>query len=235
MHNKLQSGDKPMGLFGMFGKMAPKRRESELPRTGPKLSTEGLRLGNYELCVPQGVHSNSGHVYLEHNLHYSLLMKSHGYLDCDAVVSIDGTKVGVWRIRGNTMIEIERPADDSGRFTFYRLGSSQATHIGLSANEDLGLVTVVFMPEKPPPPAPSNEVRFSPVRHSGGDNADVKFSPSRGGTGLAGESAQKFGLASPIDYDRTNFITINLRLVCVDKGPRPLRRSSTTVPSYLPD
>ena len=222
-----------MGLFGMFDKWTQNRSEPVLPRTGPKISTDGLRLGSYELCVPQGVHSNSGHVSLEHNLHYSLLMKNHGYLNCDAAVSIDGAGVGVWRIRGNAIIEIERPADDTGRFTFYRLGSSQAAQIGLTANDDLGLVTVVFMPEKPPPPPPThfNEIQFSPPR-----NSDVKFSPSRGGTGLAGESAQKFGVASPIDYDRPNFITINLRLVCVaDRGPRPLRRTSTAVPSHLPD
>ena len=217
-----------MGLFEMFGRLTQKQPEQALPRTGPKISTEGLRLGNYELCVPQGVHSNSGHVSLEHNLHYSLLMKNHGYLNCDAAVSIDGASVGVWRIRGNTIIEIERPADDTGRFTFYRLGSSQAVQIGLAANDDLGLVTVVFMPEKPPPPPPRNS--------AGGGDAEVKFSPRRGGTGLAGESTQKFSLASPIDYDRPNFITINLRLVCVsDRGPRPLRRSSTAIPSPLPE
>jgi hypothetical protein len=222
-----------MGLFERIESWLQKRNGPTYPREGPKISSDGLRLGSYELCVPQGVHLNSGHVRLEHNLHYSLLMKNHGYLDCDAEVSIDGTTVGKWRIRGNTQIEIERPADDTGRFTFYMLGSGQAKKIGLSANDNLGLVTVVFMPERPPPPPPppanydsdDSGVRFSTAR----------FSPHRGGTGLAGESAQKFNTVAPLDYDRSKFITIHLRLVCGDGEPRPLRRSSTTVPSHLPD
>jgi hypothetical protein len=218
-----------MGLFEKIEKWMQKRSGPSYPRTGPKICTKGLRLGSYELCVPQGVHLDSGHVRLQHNLHYSLLMKNHVDLDCDATVSIDGLEVGTWRLRGNSSIEIERPVDDTGRFTFYMLGSNQAKKIGLSATDNLGLVTVVFMPEKPPPPATNSEPRFLKT-----DNGEAQFSPSRGGTGLAGESYQKFNTVAPLEYDRKNFATIHLRLVCDDGEPRPLRKSSTTIPSHLP-
>lgn len=212
-----------MGLFDSLGNFFSGQNAITPPRVGAKVGEQGIQLGNFELCIPQGVHLQSGHVRLEHNTHYSLLMKNHSHLDCDAEVRIDGTFVGTWRVRKNTSVEIERPADDTGRFTFYKLGTAQARKIGLSANDNLGLVTVIFMSEKPP----------APPAHTVSDSG-VKFSPRRGGTGLAGESTQRFNSVAPLDYDRSNFTTINLRLFCDDGEPRPLGRSSTRVPSPLP-
>lgn len=212
-----------MGLFDSISNFFSGQNSMAPPRVGTRISNKGRQLGNFELCIPQGAHLQTGHVRLEHNTHYSLLMKNHGHLDCDAEVRIDGTSVGTWRIRKGSTVEIERPADDDGRFTFYKLGTAQARKIGLSANYSLGLVTVTFMPEKPP----------APRVHVASDS-EVKFSPARGGTGLAGHSSQRFNSVAPLNYDRSNFTTIDLRLFCDDGEPRPLGGSRNRVPSPLP-
>lgn len=203
--------------------MQNKNQNFDLPREGAKISSEGLRLGDYAVCIPQGFYIDTGHVRLEHNIHYSIIMENFGNTSCDAEVSIDGVSVGTWRVSNNSKIEIERPVYDTGRFTFYALESEQSRKIGLSADDKLGLVTVTFMPEKVHPY----------------DGNDLKFSrrvdtDERGGTGLAGESKQRFGAASRIERDIDNFVTIHLRLVCGNNGPRPLRRQSTSIPSFLP-
>lgn len=203
--------------------MQNKNQNFDLPREGARISSEGLRLGDYAVCIPQGFYIDTGHVRLEHNIHYSIIMENFGNTSCDTEVSIDGASVGTWRVSNNSKIEIERPVYDTGRFTFYALESEQSRKIGLSADDKLGLVTVTFMPEKV---------------HSY-DGNDLKFSrrvdtDERGGTGLAGESKQRFGTANSIERDADNFVTIHLRLVCGDNGPRPLRRQSTSIPSFLP-
>lgn len=208
--------------------MRNSNNQIESPREGPKISSEGRRLESYELCIPQGVYINTGHVRLEHNIHYSLILRNFANTSCDADVSIDGVSVGVWRIPNSSTIEIERPIDDTGRFTFYALESHQATKIGLSSDDKLGLITVVFIPEK----VYSSSVNYSErseVLYSSRDNSD-----ERGGTGLAGESLQRFGTADSIERDTANAVTIHLRLVCGDNGPRSLRKRNTDVPSFLP-
>jgi len=72
-------------------------QQINVPREGQKLSTNGLRLDNYELCIPQGIYLNSGHVRLEHNIHYSIIMRNFSNISCDADVSIDGRSVALRR------------------------------------------------------------------------------------------------------------------------------------------
>lgn len=56
---------------------------------------------------------------------------------------------------------------------------------------------------------------------------------SSGGTGLSGQSGQTFKTVGNLDYDENAFVTISLRLVASEEGPRPLTASprSTPVPS----
>lgn len=209
--------------------MQNKNQNFDLPREGARISSEGLRLGDYAVCIPQGFYIDTGHVRLEHNIHYSIIMENFGNTSCDTEVSIDGASVGTWRVSNNSKIEIERPVYDTGRFTFYALESEQSRKIGLSADDKLGLVTVTFMPEKVHSYERDN-IRFSDrPKYSNRPSSD-----ERGGTGLAGESKQRFGTANSIERDTDNFVTIHLRLVCGDNGPRPLRRQSTSIPSFLP-
>lgn len=61
-------------------------------------------------------------------------------------------------------------------------------------------------------------------------------SASAGGTGLSGESDQRFGNASRIEYDYSQQTTIHLRLVCKNEqreGPRPLTSTSNPIPPRI--
>lgn len=85
-----------------------------------------FRLADFSLAVPQGRHETSGHVCLTHGAQYTLLLGNHTDRRCDAQVTIDGQVVGCWRIQAGGTIELERPTHDTGRFTFYRLGTPEA-------------------------------------------------------------------------------------------------------------
>jgi hypothetical protein len=160
-----------------------------------------FKLANFSLSIPQGHHETSGHVRLGHGTQYSLQLRNDDNRPCDALVKIDGKEVGCWRIPAGSEIELERPVSDSGRFTFYRLGSPEADLADLVEGFELGLVAVTFMPK----------LEFVTC---------VRFSPCRGGTGLSGESTQQLSTVSALNYDRGAFVTIFARLYC---DVRPLR------------
>ena len=61
-------------------------------------------------------------------------------------------KVGTWRVPKRKTITLEHPANDQGRFTFYRLGTPEARAAELAEGPDLGLIEVRFLPGKPKPP-----------------------------------------------------------------------------------
>lgn len=185
-----------------------------------RISNEGISAGPYELCIPQGLPRASGHILIAHRQQYTIVLRNRSSLRCDARVLVDGKEVGCWRINGDSQIEVERPVNDTGRFTFYMLGSIEARHAGLSASNALGLVTVTFMPELPP----------QPVYKS----SEARYSERRGGTGLSGQSNQAFKTVEALNYDRGGFVTIDVRLYCDDGAPRELRAAGRSVPSPLP-
>ena len=188
----------------------------------PRISDRGFESDGFELCVPQGVHLTSGHVRLEHQAFYTLRLSNLRSTRCNAKVMIDGKEIGVWRIESQSKIELERPVGDVGRFTFYRLNSAGAAAAGLSATEQMGLVTVVFIPERTA--SSYDDVPMFSRRQ--GD--------ARGGTGLSGLSGQKFTPAESIDLDHASAVTIYARLVAHDSSARPLSPLSPVVPSPLP-
>ncbi len=55
-------------------------------------------------------------------------------------------------------------------------------------------------------------------------------SVSAGATGLSGQSGQKFSTVAELDYDPDETVTVTLRLVAAEPGPRPL----TAVPRANP-
>jgi hypothetical protein len=134
---------------------------------------------------------------------------------------------------------LERPEHDTGRFTFYKLGTAGAGAAQLDGNDpNLGLVKVTFTPERKrdyvsrPP---------RPILYSRGDMYCLTTSrgmsgASPGGTGLSGESGQRFGIADYIEYDYSRQTTIHLRLVCRNDGsrdPRPLTSTSNPIPPRI--
>lgn len=163
---------------------------------------KNFRIESFSLAISPGRHQTSGEVCLAHGTHYAVQLGNHSDRDCDAMVWIDGQRVGFWRVPARTTIELERPAHDTGRFTFYRLGTPEAAAAALVEGSQLGLVVVTFMPEALMPPA------------------DIRYSPARGGTGLSGESTQRFRSVAPLKHDLEGIVMVVARLAEV--GVRPL-------------
>lgn len=188
-----------------------------------------ISLGCFSLRIPQGIITENNYVEMEHSKQYSINLYNYGSCNCDAEVNIDGKKVGVWRINKKSYIEVERPVNDNGKFTFYKFGSKESDISEVSNDDNLGLITVVFKPEK------IEEIITSQASQDVGMprfSIDPGLRP--GGTGLSGISKQCFVDAKKINYDINKFITINVRLGCVNNGPRPLTScSSTPIPPPL--
>ena len=189
-----------------------------------------MKLGDYAVQIQGGLERDTGYVEMAHNTKYKILLSNDSSLDCDAAVEIDGKEVGIWRVYSGKNIRIERPVHDTGQFTFYKLDSSEAGKIGLVRNDKLGLISVLFKPEKPPSPVMDNKDDFDSFDF---DDFAVDDSYSAGGTGLSGKSEQKFIDVQRLDYNEAAFVQIHLRLVCNDDEPRPLMPLSTPIPPSL--
>jgi hypothetical protein len=161
----------------------------------------------FDINIPEArLHSN-GVYEIGHATPYTIVLANQNReLRCDAKVWIDGMQVGTWRIDRASSIRIERPENDTGRFTFYQLGTPEANRAGLdSSNPALGLIRVKFMPE----------THVKPILASGRASDD-------GGTGLSGQSEQIFNTAAAIRHDEFAEIIRQVRLVALP-GIRPLR------------
>lgn len=107
-----------------------------------------MELNGFGVTVPQGKETPEGYVELEHGTKYTLALKNTRSVRCDARVEIDGKHVGSWRVKPNTVIVLERPLHNAGKFTFYRVGTVEADKLGMSkSNPERGLLRVQFIPE----------------------------------------------------------------------------------------
>ena len=208
-----------------------------------------MRVGNYSLVVVEGSEREQGYVGLGHGQQYTVRMSSHDHRRCDAEVVIDGKPVGTFRLSAYGSAVLERSPDDNGRFTFYSSGSEDAGRAGEASvgTADKGLIQVKFTPEKVrsyagvPSVVRTSSFRGGPGGQSmsafpechtsrsmapGGQHTNSTRSTEKtvgGITGLSGHSDQRFTNVGAIDLDEVNAVTISLRLVTRDDGPRPLR------------
>lgn len=177
-----------------------------------------MKLNDFEVIIPEGDETEVGHVCLKHGTQYSIKLRNHSErLLCNATVKIDGRSVGTWRVAQSEAITIERPVHDSGRFTFYQEGTAEAAKADIRQTEELGLISVLFRPEK------RKDVPL--IQHMAAPRPYAA-----GGTGLSGKSAQQFVEAEEIEIDDEGAVTIHLRLVAVQSEPRPLFPFETPVP-----
>lgn len=199
-----------------------------------------MRVGNFSVIVPEGRERDTGHVALNHSQQYTIRLLSHNHRRCDAEVTVDGKPVGTFRLNSHDSLALERPAHDSGRFTFYQADSGEAAQVGVAGivAPDRGLIQVRFHVER-------NLMRY--VQGGGGicrtmDMGTVATGYEReektsgsirgivgrtqncsaGVTGLSGQSRQSFHDVAGLDYDPTEETVITIRLVVGDNGPRPL-------------
>lgn len=112
-------------------------------------------LNGFSVRIPEGREEPGGYVDMQHNQSYTLVLRNTRNERCDARVEIEGRHVGTWRIEANSNIRLERPEHDTGKFTFYKVGTPEAGSAQLERNDpNLGLVRVVFTPER----------KYQPVR-----------------------------------------------------------------------
>ena len=200
-----------------------------------------MYLNNFSLTIHPGKEQPGGYVELEHNTKYIINLRNSNRLRCDAKVEIDGKDIGTFRLNGGRTFRLERPSNDKGCFTFYRLGSEESFKAGLrfADHEKAGLISVIFTPEREPEPSqlyPKESVyRDASTTPTAGAaagmdvNYTVNYSP--GGTGLSGHSNQEFVNVAELDYDYARRTVINIRLVLKNGDePRPLAQLSTPVP-----
>jgi len=106
-----------------------------------------MYLNDFSARVPEGKELPGGYVELEHNTQYTLNLRNNRNVRARAEVYVDGKNIGVFRLRPNYTLRLERPAHDKGKFTFYELGTSEAKAAQLEDGPDIGLIRVVFTPE----------------------------------------------------------------------------------------
>jgi len=214
-----------------------------------------MRIQDFELTIEPGYETDGGYVQMEHDTPYSIVMRNASRRRCDADVRVDGKPIGTFRIGDYRRVRLDRPADDDGRFTFYRADSKKGKKAGLEkvSSSEMGLVQVRFMPERErevfTPRSKGWEARGWEARDwEDGvlrsmscsqpiSSSSPMYGASAGGTGLSGHSNQKFYDVAALDYDENREVVISLRLVEVKnprktKGVRKLKPvSANTVPS----
>lgn len=186
---------------------------------------------------------SGGYALLKDKSKFAIRLENRNSFNCDAKLILNGTVQGTWRLSPGQSIRVERGANDTGHFTFYKLGSVESQLAGIKANGDEGLVEVVFIPEKNRRNIWESDIERITAYGSKSLETPTSFSsPTRsrsisaGGVGLSGSSSQKFIEADSIDLDYDNETIIRLRLACIenDETPRPLPTSnSTPIPPSL--
>lgn len=98
--------------------------------------------------------TSKGHVFLEHEETYSLLLRNFSRQDAIAKVSIDGKLVTYIKVPKEGKVQIDTTSESDKKFTFYKLAvegdrdydGDVAALLEDVSEEELGLIQVVFKP-----------------------------------------------------------------------------------------
>lgn len=103
-------------------------------------------LNGFSVRVVGGKELAGGYVEMDHGAIYKLQLRNTHDRRCDVLIDIDGKRVGGWRIEPHEIAVLERPINERGMFTFYRVDSVEGDQIGLDSVpvNDRGLVQVTF-------------------------------------------------------------------------------------------
>lgn len=184
--------------------------------------TGGMRVGDYSVVIGKKDKYNQrewtansvdrlGYIKMNHMEVYEIKLKSNFYGNSDALVEIDGNLVGVFRVRGNSEIILERSKNNPGRFTFIKKGTREFYDANLHKinSYNLGLIKVRFYPQK----LNTSVVPIIGVPSSSSTRKPASLDLNPGGTGVTGNSNQLFVDVPRIQRDYNRLVTINLRLV----------------------
>jgi hypothetical protein len=112
-----------------------------------------VELNGFRLTVPESINESSdGYIDMEHNKVFSIRlynrhMNNGTAKPCDATVFVNGIDVGTFRVQHGQYLIVERPINDTGRFTAIKAGTSEAVSAGIDEkDENVGLIKVIFRP-----------------------------------------------------------------------------------------
>lgn len=196
-----------------------------------------MKFKNYSVEISAGHEINGGYVEMVHGQKYKVVLTNYTNKRADAELNIDGKYIGTFRLEPYGTIQLERPLDDKGRFTFYKNGTKEyySSELNNVSKDNLGLVSVTFKPEKVSFPIYTTHYPNLPWYYPPlfGERELIKFTCfTSGGTGLSGHSHQEFTNVNKLEYDEES-VTINLRLVCSESDIRPLRGYHTPIPKPI--
>ncbi len=201
-------------------------------------------VNNYQAAPEQAINGFSGYVILparEEGVRCRIRLKNNSGRRCNAYLHLDNKLMGVYRLSGQQVWDIERSGEDDGIFTLYPSVMYQDLASEVSA-EDRGVIKVRFVPE----------VERQEILETLGGMRGFDFGATRGmpatlggatkglGSGFfasSGHSNQQFGKASQIEEDETNAVEITLRAVTQkdDRKPRRLNDIRQITPPPIAD
>ncbi len=153
---------------------------------------------------------------LHHGSEYKVKMTNNTGNRVNALLKIDGVRMGKWRVDPYSDVIIERPADNQRKFTFVKENSWEASSGNvIRGSDDNGLIEVTFVPEFKIS-VYSDGPEFGPQRSISFKNnctMSRNNSYSAGATVLGNDSTQSFGSASNIHEDQNKKEIRRIRLV----------------------
>lgn len=155
----------------------------------------------------------NNYVKLLDGANYAVVIKNHwGSRRALATVYIDGEKVAFLSLRPNETVSLEESPYSEGKFTYVsRQNPKFYEHsLGRIKEENLGLVTVDFAPEKIQVPFTLGQSKDVGFLSSFTFNENVERSSGR--TVLTGESTQEFVKGASFETDDLEQVILHLRL-----------------------
>lgn len=114
---------------------------------------DSMHLNGFDVSLTEAQEEDSdGYAILEHGQSFKIRLhnshKNSGICKpSDAEIYVQGKYCGTFRVPYGQTVVLERPLNDSGRFTAYKNGTSDAVLAGIDPNsEDNGLIKVVWKP-----------------------------------------------------------------------------------------
>jgi len=187
---------------------------------------------------------------IPHNSEYKIKLGNNTETRVDAILKIDGSTMGTWRIEAYSEIVVDRPTYNNRKFTFVREASWQGDMGGVTrGNTNNGLVEVTFIPElivyrrnefdgsayAPASARATGAGSGTPTFNEARGLAATNQSYSVGGTVLGADSSQRFSRAPFMVRDYSRQVVRRVRLVVDEQIRRRRPYVSIREPGYNDD